>query len=185
MDRTQVTISLKPVLESFLRQEFECESGPIMTTLKHRIGKYLYSKISTMDYPRKIKVGINPVTLLFPRQHDFHLEKFVFVTIEDQIDIQYMLTTEVYNLAVTYINKAITMDLSIKDGIYSFLERFPLRENHLNYEMIKKYYYRYRQKLEKLDVKKHHFIDRQSIKNVSRTLSPENAFVTDFIIENN
>lgn len=153
-----VTIELQPYLHDFLYHEFETdkkEDGVFVTT-KTEVGKFIQAMVTITDRPAKQEIKDNPIRLYLPIQEWNHAileENFIYVPVWKQKMLQdfieALFRTRMREFFVAGYQLGHNQDMIIK----SFLAAYNIKHNTLNYDTIKKYDYRNRQRVIK-EVKK-------------------------------
>lgn len=153
-----VIIELQPHLHDFLYHEFGCdkkEDGVFVST-KNDIGKFIQAMVTITDRPAKQELKDNPIKLYLPIQEWNHFilaENFIYVPewkqymIQDYIEASFRLRIREFFQSGYEVGHK--QDIIIK----SFLAAYNIKNNTLNYDTIKKYDYRNRQRVIK-EVKK-------------------------------
>lgn len=156
--RPFVIIELQPYLHDFLYHEFNSdkkEDGVFVNT-GNDTGKFISAMVTITDRPAKQEIKDNPIKLYLPIQewsHSILEENFLYVPLwkqkmlQDYIEASFRL--RIREFFITGYELGHKQDMIIK----AFLAAYNIKHNTLNYDTIKKYDYRNRQRVIK-EVKK-------------------------------
>ena len=150
--RPQVTIELAPYLHDYLYHEFGTPRGEEGVTVKssNDLGKLIQSMVSVSDRPPRQALKEHPVTLLLPIQewnHFIFRENFIYIPewkqrmLQDYIEASFRIRVREYFVAG--YEKGYKQDRIIR----AFLYAYNIKNNALNYDAVKKYDYRNRQRM--------------------------------------
>jgi len=145
-----LSITLSPVLQSYVRQEFKTPSGAVKLSLSHPIGAQVYSLVRYCDFPQKRQKNTEKelIDFLLPSTNlSSFSNHFVTVTAEGERKIQLFIQSE-FQLSVRYyFVTGYEKGFSQKNIINAFIERYELPDNAISYEAIKKADYRNRTRI--------------------------------------
>jgi len=125
-------------------------SDGVNITSAHEIGKMVQAMITVSDRPRSLGLKDNPITLYLPISewnHRIFDENFLYIPewkqrmLQEYIEASYRLKIREYFLAG--YERGYKQDKIIK----AFLCAYDIKNNSINYDAIKKYDYRNRQKV--------------------------------------
>lgn len=147
-----VTIELQPYLHDYLYHEFGCPRSDeaVTITSSNDIGRFIQSMVTMSDRPPKQSIKDNPITLAIPIQEYNHFlfrDNFIYVPewkqrmIQDYIEASFRLRIREYFL--TGYEKGYKQDRIIR----AFLMAYNIKQNVTNYDQVKKYDYRNRQRI--------------------------------------
>jgi hypothetical protein len=153
--KPQVTISLEPILEAYLRFVFQtpAESAEITINIKKDIGKLIHSHVHSGHCSRKGPSVEKPVTVILPvnTQNDYGvLSGFLYINewgmqkIKNGIEYEFRKWVE-RRFEIGYEKR-----FDYKDIIEAILRGLNVRNNIANFDTIKKIDYRNRKKIEEL-----------------------------------
>lgn len=149
--RPNVIIELPLHLHDYLYHEFGCdrsEEGVIVTSAND-LGRLIQSMVTVADRPPKEQIKDNPITLFLPIQawnHFIFRENFIYIPgwkqrmLQEYIEVSFRLHIREYFLAG--YEKGFKQDKIIQ----AFLMAYNIKQNALNYDAVKKYDYRNRQR---------------------------------------
>jgi hypothetical protein len=150
--RPNVVIELPLHLHDFIYHEFgnnKSEEGVLISS-SNDIGRYIQAMVTVADRPPKQPIKDNPITLLLPIQEWNHFilqENFIYIPewkqrmINDYIEASFRLRIREYFVAG--YEKGYQQDKIIK----AFLMSYAIKNNAINYDAVKKYDYRNRQRI--------------------------------------
>lgn len=152
--KPQVIIELAPHLHDFLYHEFGTPRGEegVTVTAVNDLGKMIQSMITVSDRPPKQPIKEHPITLLLPVQewnHFIFRENFIYIPewkqkmLQDYIEASYRIRIREYFVAG--YAKGYKQDHIIR----AFLYAYNIKNNAMNYDAVKKYDYRNRQRMVK------------------------------------
>ena len=147
-----ITIELQPYLHDFLYHEFGTPRGEdaVRVTAANDIGKMIQAMVTVSDRPPKQPIKDHPITLALPVQewnHFIFRENFIYIPewkqhqLRDYIEAVYRLRIREYFIAG--YEKGYKQDRIIR----AFLYAYNIKNNALNYDTVKKYDYRSRQRM--------------------------------------
>lgn len=147
-----VTIELQLYLHDYLYHEFGCPRSDeaVTITASNDIGRFIQSMVTMSDRPPKQSIKENPITLALPIQEYNHFlfrDNFIYVPewkqrmIQDYIEASFRLRIREYFLAG--YEKGYKQDRIIR----AFLQAYNIKQNITNYDQVKKYDYRNRQRI--------------------------------------
>lgn len=153
-----VIIELQPYLHDFLYHEFGTDKKDDGVMIKTTIdaGKFIQAMVTISDRPAKQELKEHPIKLYLPIQewnHNILEENFLYVPtwkqkmLQDYIEASFRIRVREFFVAGYQVGH--NQDMIIK----AFLNAYNIKNNQLNYDTIKKYDYRNRQKVIK-EVKK-------------------------------
>lgn len=171
--RTTITIKLKPYLQEYLKCKLKQEDVTANRTFVGVIVKPLIS-YRPMDVKPSFTNGDEYITIELPTYMDLEIRRgSVFMTESNQEQFERILNWHFWDLffqymddKVRYMSKENTRKGSIKKCILQFCSDYNISYNHLNYEMMKKAYYRRRAKEElrsRTERKSHLFAKKLSL----------------------
>lgn len=147
-EKPYVIIDLEPKLQDFLYHEFGfTKVGEVELTRTKDIGEFINAMITISDRPPKIPFGDYPFKLYLPtEEYNWRIlrENFIFVPkwkqkqIQDYLDACFKL--RVREFFCTGYSKGYKQDKIIK----AFLDNYDIKNNKINYDMIKKIDFRNR-----------------------------------------
>lgn len=139
MNNPTITISIKPHLADFCRNQFSIYKDYIVLSRTNPIGKMIMSQIITSDVPVKRPFKENQITFILPKITSYHLEnKFLFVSklgeefISDYIQSIFDLEARAF-FDVGYQNR-----FTQKEIIQGFITGYNLKNNAITFDMMKK-----------------------------------------------
>ena len=150
--RPNVIIDLPLHLHDYMYHEFgsnKSEEGVLISS-SNDIGRYIQAMVTVADRPPKQPIKDNPITLLLPIQEWNHFilqENFIYIPewkqrmINDYIEASFRLRIREYFVAG--YEKGYQQDKIIK----AFLMSYAIKNNAINYDAVKKYDYRNRQRI--------------------------------------
>lgn len=152
--KPNVTIELQPYLHDYLYHEFGCihsnaDEG-VSITSSNDIGKFIQAMITVNDRPPKLPLKEHPITLYLPIQEWNHFilnENFIYVPewkqrmLQEYIEASFRIRIREYFVAG--YEKGYKQDKIIR----AFLFAYNIKNNALNYDSVKKYDYRNRQRI--------------------------------------
>ena len=150
--KPQVTIDLQPYLQDYLYHEFAASDRQegIQVASTNDIGLFIQSMITLSDRPPHQELKEHPITLLLPVNewnHRIFRENFLYIPewkqrmLQDYIEASFRLRVREYFVAG--YEKGYKQDKIIK----AFLLAYNIKHNAINYDAIKKYDYRTRQRV--------------------------------------
>lgn len=156
--RPNVIIDLPLHLHDYMYHEFGCNKSEegVLISSANDIGKYIQAMVTVADRPPKQPIKDNPITILLPIQEWNHFilqENFIYIPewkqrmIQDYIEASFRIRIREYFVAG--YEKGYQQDKIIK----AFLMSYAIKNNAINYDAVKKYDYRNRQRTIK-EVKK-------------------------------
>ena len=152
--KPQVIIELPPHLNDYLFHEFGTPRSEeaITVTAANDLGKLIQSMITVSDRPPKQAIKEHPVTLVLPVQewnHFIFQENFIYIPewkqrmLREYIEASYRIRIREYFIAG--YEKGYKQDRIIR----AFLYAYNIKNNAINYDAVKKYDYRNRQRIVK------------------------------------
>jgi hypothetical protein len=154
-NKPYIIIDLDPVLQDFLRHEFEFyEDGSILLTDRHAIGRYINSMWTLSDKPlnyarAEIK---NPIKLYLPIQRDTKYitqNNFLYIPAWRQTQIQTYLDSEFDRRIRDFFSIGYDYGYKQKQIIEAILTYYNIKHNKLTFDRIKKLDYRNRWRFKK------------------------------------
>ncbi|KAA6349006.1 hypothetical protein EZS27_003606 [termite gut metagenome] len=148
-----VVIELAPHLHDFLYHEFACSKKKydgVMITVTNDIGKYIQSMIDISNTPKNQEIKENPIKLYLPTQewnHYIFQKNFLFVPVWRQKMIQDYIEASFRIRIREYFQEGYSKGFKQERILQSFLLSYNIKNNAINYDAVKKYDYRYRQKI--------------------------------------
>lgn len=150
--KPKVTIELSPHLHDYLYHEFGTPRGEEGVQVKgsNDLGKFIQSMITVSDRPPKQDIKEHPITLLLPIQewnHFIFRENFIYIPewkqqmLQNYIEASFRIRVREY--FVTGYEKGYKQDRIIR----AFLFAYNIKNNAVNYDAVKKYDYRNRQRM--------------------------------------
>jgi hypothetical protein len=147
-----VTIELQPYLHDYLYHEFggTHKDNGIKVTAANDIGKFIQAMITVSDRPPKQPIKDNPITLYLPIQEWNHFilqENFIYIPewkqrmLQDYIEASFRIRVREY--FVTGYEKGYKQDKIVR----AFLMAYNIKNNAINYDAVKKFDYRNRQRM--------------------------------------
>lgn len=150
-----ITIKLKPYLQEYLICKF---NEHIYASSKNIIGALLKPFIEYLP-PESIPTfptGSEYLTITLPWYHEIEQRgAALYISEENQANFQRMLEIHFKDVFYSYMDDKIRYIVPNKDGkikkcIIQFCSDYEIRYNNINYEMLKKAYYRHSKAREKL-----------------------------------
>lgn len=151
MEKPSVTIELALYLHDYLYHEFGCKKeGGVMITSANDMGKIIQSMVTIKDRPPRLPLKDNPITLFLPTQEWNHFilnENFLYIPewkqrmLQEYIEASFRIRIREYFIAG--YEKGYKQDKIIR----AFLMAYNIKMNALNYDSVKKYDYRNRQRI--------------------------------------
>lgn len=150
--KPNVIIELQPYLHDYLYHEFGCprsEDGVTVTSVND-IGKFIQAMVTVADRPPKLPIKDNPITLYLPVKEWNHYilqENFIFIPewkqrmLQEYIEASFRIRIREYFVAG--YEKGFKQDKILR----AFLQAYNIKNNALNYDAVKKYDYRNRQRI--------------------------------------
>jgi hypothetical protein len=153
--KPQVTISLEPIMEAYLRFVFQTPANQpeITINLKKDLGKLIHSHVHSSHCIRKGPCIINPVTVILPlnSENDYgvlsgflYLDEWGLQKIKNGIEYEFRKWVE-RRFEIGYEKR-----FEYKDIIEAILRGLNVRNNIANFDTIKKIDYRNRKKIGEL-----------------------------------
>lgn len=148
----KVVIELAPHLHDYLYHEFGTPRGEEGVLVKgaNDLGKLIQSMVTVSDRPPKQDLKEHPITLLLPIQewnHFIFRENFIYIPewkqqmLQNYIEASYRIRVREYFVAG--YEKGYKQDRIIR----AFLFAYNIKNNAVNYDAVKKYDYRNRQRM--------------------------------------
>lgn len=151
-DRVTITISLKPHLQDFLRHEFKSDpNGTIVINKRENIGLYLNSMWTVSDLPVKREYEF-PCTIALPIRPDNHYifsHNFIYIPVWRENQISDYIEAEFRLRIREFFTIGYEKQFKQKHIIDGFLQAYNIKNNALNFDMIKKLDYRNRRNFAK------------------------------------
>lgn len=153
-----ITIDMKPHLEAYCRMLFSCpvQQKKIIMTRKHHIGKLIYGHIFAADTKLKRPLMDNPVTFILPmpshemgywlQYRNIYFPRWCMDLINDCIEADFRLWLR-ERFWVGYERKRWEQQRIVM----AVLRKINLRNNAVNFDMVKKIDYRNRREREEND----------------------------------
>jgi len=151
--KPKITINLDPVLEAYCRLKFKTPSHQkeIVINRKLREGQAIYSKIVSVEYPKRQPFRENPVTFILPlTKNNQGTLNFRFYKIskmgEEQLhdELEVLMQIWLFKFYKLGYRKKYSQD----EITTAILRGMNLRKNAANFDAIKKFDYRCRRKTE-------------------------------------
>ena len=144
--RPTITISILPHLADFLRKEFcTTKQDEIILTRRNDIGKLISSMVLTSDLPVTRPFCEHPVKLLLPVTKNNHYilnSRYLYVSQWGEEKIQDFVSSEFRRRVRDMFELGYKKHYPQKQIIEGILKGYNLRDNALNFDMIKKIDYR-------------------------------------------
>lgn len=157
MEKPSIVIDLKGYLHDFLIHEFkEDESGGILLNIRSDIGKYINSMWSVSPKPRPSRDMEHPVRLVLPVTDENHYilnHSFVYVPVWKEKMIVEFLEAEWSRRMKDFFSIGHQKKFQQKDIIDGILKHYGIKNNSLNFDQIKQFDYRGRERFKKMIVK--------------------------------
>jgi hypothetical protein len=146
-----VTIPIKPYLKQMLIENYDCypftlndPNDPIKKFIEQRVELTLFNesdrakliKEEKYDDELQLEYGVDMII-------GFNLE----VSLDSIIKINKYLTKVFNDLLYNYVLARHKEINDIRDAIFSFMEEYDITDDHIDYDSLRKKYYRYRQDL--------------------------------------
>jgi hypothetical protein len=152
--RPNVIIELKPYLHDYLYHEFGCRPTDegVNVTAANDIGKFIQAMVTVTDRPPKQAIKEYPITLYLPIQEWNHFilqENFIYIPewkqrmLQSYIEASFRIRVREYFVAG--YEKGHKQDRIIR----AFLMAYNIKNNAINYDAVKKFDYRNRQRMVK------------------------------------
>ena len=152
--RPNVIIELKPYLHDYLYHEFGCRPTDegVNVTAANDIGKFIQAMVTVTDRPPKQSIKEHPITLYLPIQEWNHFilqENFIYIPewkqrmLQSYIEASFRIRVREYFVAG--YEKGHKQDRIIR----AFLMAYNIKNNAINYDAVKKFDYRNRQRMVK------------------------------------
>ena len=143
-DRPSVTIKLKPYLQEYLL----CELRSNMASQRNIIGILLHPFLEKrpVDIPPFIPEGPDYITFLLPGDKKKNIRGNLWVSPENQQIFERFVEWHFKQIFFHYMNYRVKQYHSFKKAIIQFCIDHEFTYTHINYEMLKKDYYRKRQR---------------------------------------
>lgn len=156
MYKPTVIIDLQEHLHDFLVHEFkEDPTGIIVLTIRHDIGKYIESMWSVSPRPRPPRDMEHPVKIQLPVTDDNHYileNNFIYVPIWKERMINDYLEAEWSRRMKDFFSIGYQKKFQQKDIIDGILKHYGIKNNSLNFDKIKQFDYRNRERFKKMVV---------------------------------
>lgn len=149
--RPTVTIRLKPYLQEYVLSQL---NNPVATK-RAIIGRLIraFIELRPPDVPPLVKKDINYITFVLPQYADFCLKNNFWISPKNQKLIEDILSDHFKNMFYDYMDDRVRYYRSFKRVIIQFCVDKGFTFSYINYEMLKKDYYR-RRKAKPRDPKK-------------------------------
>lgn len=150
--KPNVKIELQPYLHDYLYHDFGCsrQDDGVQISSGNDMGKFIQAMVTISDRPPKQPIKDNPITLYLPIQEWNHFvlqENFIYIPewkqrmLQEYIEASFRLRIREYFVAG--YEKGYKQDKIIR----AFLLAYNIKNNALNYDAVKKYDYRNRQRM--------------------------------------
>ena len=141
-DRPTITIKLKPYLQEYLL--FELRSN--LASKRNLIGILLHRFLEPRpeDIPAEFPKGQEYMTFTLPFFHDINVRGDLWVSPNNQEMFEHFVEWHFKQLFFHYMNDKVRLYRSFKKAILQFCADYQFTMNYINYEMLKKDYYRKR-----------------------------------------
>jgi hypothetical protein len=145
-ERPSVTIKLKPYLQEYLL----CELRTNMASKRNIIGILLQPFLEKRppDVPPLVTDDPQYITFLLPLDEKRNLRSNLWVSPENQQNFERFIEWHFKQLFFHYMNYRVKQYHSFKKAIYQFCIDHEFTYSHINYELLKKDYYRKRKRKE-------------------------------------
>lgn len=144
--RPSIIISIEPHLADFLRREFFVnKNGEVLLSRRNDIGKMIASVVLTSDLPVKRPFCKHPLTLILPVTKNNHYvlsTRYLHVSQWGEEKIQDFVSSEFRRRVRDMFELGYKKHYPQKQIIEGILRGYNLRDNALNFDMIKKIDYR-------------------------------------------
>ena len=146
-ERPTITVKLKPYLQEFLNSELRRS----LVSKRNILGVILMPLLEKVpgDAPPYIPKGPEYMTFTLPFTRDINIRGNIWISPENQIMLEKYLEWHFKQLFFNYMNDKVRYLGSFKKAILQFCADYDLAMNHINYEMLKKDYYRKRKRNDK------------------------------------
>ncbi len=145
-ERPTVTVKLKPYLQEFLRNELRSDHA----SKRNILGIILMPLLEKVPagQPPFIPKGPEYITFSLPSTRDIDIRGDIWISPENQAMFERYLEWHFKQLFFNYMNDKVRYCGSFKKAILQFCGDYGFAMNHINYEMLKKDYYRKRKRKE-------------------------------------
>jgi hypothetical protein len=137
-----VTIKLKPYLQEYLKCKL---AEPLTASSKNIIGVIMHPFLEyrPKNQPPFIPQGDEYITFELPRPMGFDIRSgTVYISERNQENFERILNNHFKDLFFSYVDDKNKMGFPVKKCILQFCSDYNISFNHINYEMLKKSYYR-------------------------------------------
>jgi hypothetical protein len=144
--RPTITLKLKPYLQEFVLADLRDSR---LASCDHLIGKLIRPFIQKRPkhLPPFMPEGPEFITLELPLYNDFDLRCGYYINARDQMIIQNILIVHFKGLFYQYMKDKVRFDQqNFQQCVYQFCFDYGFSFNHINYDMLKKTFYRTRKK---------------------------------------
>ncbi|KAA6338508.1 hypothetical protein EZS27_013483 [termite gut metagenome] len=153
-EKPNVIIELPPHLQDFLYHEFGCDKKKegVVISSANDAGKYIQSMIAFSNSPKTSEIKEHPIKLYLPVQewnHFLYKRNFLYVPVGKQKMIQDYLEASFHIRIREYFIEGYSKGFKQEQLLQAFLNSYNIKQNAVSYDAVKKYDYRYRQKIRK------------------------------------
>jgi hypothetical protein len=153
-EKPNVVIELEPYLHDFLYHEFGCnkKNDGVIITVSNDAGRFIQSMIEFSNIPKQQEIKEHPIKLYLPVQgwnHFVYQRNFLYVPVWKQKMIQDYIESSFRLRIREYFEEGYGKGFKQEQILQAFLNSYNIKENATNYDAIKKYDYRCRQKIRK------------------------------------
>ncbi len=143
-ERPTITIKLKPYLQEFLKSELRRN----VVSKRDILGIILIPLLEKLPENLPPYMPKGPDFITFPLQftREINIRGNVWISPENQVMLEKYLEWHFKQLFFNYMNDKVRYFGSFKKAILQFCADYELAMNHINYEMLKKDYYRKRKR---------------------------------------
>lgn len=141
-----IIVQLKPMLQEFLVTIME--DTPQHEKVRSKVRRFvkMIVKPSPEGFKPLLKRDENHVELMLPNFEIADKRGNLYICDYNQCELENFLDDEFKSLMYIYLDSYLEFSdkPEIKTGIYKFLQEYRITSDRINYEMLKKSYYRYR-----------------------------------------
>jgi hypothetical protein len=143
-ERPTITVKLKPYLQEYIRSELRRAHA----SKRNILGIILMPLLEKLPagMPPFMPKGADFITFTLPFTRDIDIRGDVWISPANQEMLEKYLEWHFKQLFFNYMNDKVRYCGSFKKAILQFCADYEFAMNHINYEMLKKDYYRKRKK---------------------------------------
>jgi hypothetical protein len=178
--RPTITIKLKPYLQEFVLSEMNYSQ---LASSEYLIGKLIrpFLQVRPRNIPPSFPTGPEYLTFELPLYQNFNLRSNYYISEHDQAIIEILLAVHFKKIFYQFMSDKVRFDKhNFQTCIYQFCSDNNFSLNHINQEMLKKAFYRYRKKDPKYKKKVRyscHGLSRKSPESVPYNLNTDLLFL--------